>query len=347
MRLSLISVLSLFACVVGCSTEAASTTNAGEDEVRTADCPTEFTLELDKPEISSRAPTKYYDGSPLAEGERSRVADAMTKARTFKAQSLSFKVATRAGAKCQYSSTVSTAPTAPRAELRGTAAKPLIDVTFGGYHYYAFPKSYAATGFTFESRAKAGVFAQVGASGPFSDGATLIVKIGSASITNAPPPPANTGTIADAVAELESEAVLPGPGRNDDYAVTGSTPMEMVKSYIKAKYADDEELGAGYRYQDNGTNLLADEQVAGTLSSDVALRASLDTVGTWYENMETNVGEQKAKVRAIFDKLSAAGATFGFDGFEQNACAAPTSFLLVIDAANKHVYGVDLNPCEE
>ena len=40
-------------------------------------------------------------------------------------------------------------------------------------------------------------------------------------------------------------------------------------------------------------------------------------------------------------------AVFGFDGYEQNACAASMSYLLVIDPKNQRGYGIDLNPCEE
>lgn len=332
---------------VGCSSNASDDPAGGsEDDVVTAQCPASFELDLAKPEIYTRTPTKYYDGSPLGESERGRVADAMKDARKFDAQKLSLSLDKKANARCTYVSSVSQAPTAPRAVLRGTAKKPLVDVTFGAYHYYAFPKAYAPEGLTFDSGARAGVFAQVAASGAFSDGASLIVKIGNATIASAAPPP--SGDVGAAVAALESEDVLPGPGRDDDYHVTGATPLDMVKSYVAAKYADDPDLRDGYTYQENAAALSEDEQVAGTLTNEVAIAQALDSVKGWYSDEDDAASKAHlAKVKAALDAIVKAGGTFGFDGFEQNGCAAPTAFLLVLDAKSQMVYGVDLNPCQE
>ena len=54
-----------------------------------------------------------------------------------------------------------------------------------------------------------------------------------------------------------------------------------------------------------------------------------------------------AELRATFDALVLRGAVFGFDGWEQNGCAAPTYLLLVLDTATPFVYAIDLNPCDE
>lgn len=344
---------SLVVAVAGCSADSASPEpGAAADEVRTASCPATFQLDLAKPAVYKTTPTRYYDGSTLSEGEKQRVADRMADARKFGKSALSFELESKGSGKCNYVSTQSKAPTAPRAQLRGTSAKPMLDVVFGNYHYYAFPKTYAAEGFSFEAKARAGVFAQVSASGAFSDGASLIVKIGSAVITNTPAvePPPGPDAIGEAVSELMSDDVLPGPGRHDDQRVTGGTPLALVKSFIKEKYAGDPEMAEGYEFRSEASGILADEQVAGTLTKAVALRDALDTVGLWYQDWEeTPAAKQKRldRVKASIEKAAAAGAVFGFDGYEQNACAAPTSYLLVIDPRNQRGYGIDLNPCEE
>ena len=50
--------------VVGCSSTNADLADPStdEDEVRTAECPSTFSLDLDKPAIFARTPTKSLDG---------------------------------------------------------------------------------------------------------------------------------------------------------------------------------------------------------------------------------------------------------------------------------------------
>src|SRR6476660_5332625 len=112
-------ILGLFGLTlaIGCSASEASddrgaATGSGEDEIRTAECPEAFTLDFAKPEIYVRTPTKYYDGSALSAAERTRVESAMTQARRFKNQSLSFVLKEKANAKCSYDSAASGAASA-------------------------------------------------------------------------------------------------------------------------------------------------------------------------------------------------------------------------------------------
>lgn len=113
--------------------------------------------------------------------------------------------------------------------------------------------------------------------------------------------------------------------------------LELVKEYImNALGGDTKEI---FRFVENWNKpLVVDTPIAGTLTTE---RAST-------EIMESKVGTLKeAKVNSLVKKLIQAGAKFGFDGFEQNGCAAPTPFILIIDAESEMVYGVDLNPCSE
>lgn len=121
-------------------------------------------------------------------------------------------------------------------------------------------------------------------------------------------------------------------GRHDSGQTKSSDPLEMVKEYIAKKYEYDTEIFKGYRFVKDATSLTVDEPVAGLLKTSAVLH-------------EVRSGEGTEAVEADFKALLKTQAVFGFDGFEQNACAAPTPFLLVLDPANKTVYGIDLSPC--
>ena len=151
--------------------------------------------------------------------------------------------------------------------------------------------------------------------------------------------------IASGVDALE-EIFSPG-ARNDSFGVSSSTPITMVHQYIEKKYEAD---AAGYKFVSDADSLTSDEQVAGTLKSAAAHDAVLDAFDGWMADSLENPEEAPAlrqKAEKLIDGLIDAGAAFGFDGFEQNGCAAPTAFLLVLDPKEKTVYGVDLNPCIE
>jgi hypothetical protein len=340
MRFLAIVALGTAVSTAACASSTADPGAPGVDEIRTETCPTEFKLELEKPEIFARTPSKTHDGVPLSSSERGRIEDAMKQARRFRPQSFSFKLQGAGGAKCFYTSALSSDPNAPSAVLRGPSSKPVVDVTFGAFRWFAFPKTIAPEGLLFESKSRAGVFSQVPAGER-----SLLVKIGDARITNAAPPPRPSGPVAAAVADVESEDVLSGPGFHDDFDVPAGTPLEMVKGYIAARYADDPEIGDGYKFVEDARELDTDTQLAGTMKKDVAIERAFASIQGWFDE-EASSAHMK-RVRAALDKLAASGASFGFDGFEQNGCAAPTAFLLVIDAAGKHVYGIDLNPCSE
>ena len=224
----------------GCAGTAddSSDPSTSEDAVRTSECPAAFTLGLDKPEIFARTPTKFHTGGSLTDSENQRVGDAMKQARAMKGQSFSFQLDKKANARCQYK----TADGEVRADLRGPSSKPLIDIKSARFRFYAFPRNYGVSGFVFDSGARSGVFAQVASSGPF-DPPDSIVKIGNATIAGASPP--LTGDIGAAIAQLEGEAVL-AQGRNDKFKVAGATALEMVKGYINAKYADDDEIRSAF-----------------------------------------------------------------------------------------------------
>jgi hypothetical protein len=120
----------------------------------------------------------------------------------------------------------------------------------------------------------------------------------------------------------------------------------MVKQYIAKKYEGDD---TGFTFVTDG-DMTSDEQVAGTVKASAAHDAVVEAFDYWLADSLENPEEAPAlreKAIKLIDGLADAGAAFGFDGWEQNGCAAPTSFLLVLDTKSKMVYGVDLNPCIE
>lgn len=155
-------------------------------------------------------------------------------------------------------------------------------------------------------------------------------------------------SIPDAVAALESAEILPGPGHNDEVAASGATPLDAIKAYVDYEYDSDPEDGTDFKFVSDADGFDIDDEVAGTFTLDVAIKEVLAAIDgndqTHDENITVNRGDE---VTALMKSIAAAGGTFGFDGFGQNGCAAPTAMLLVVDPTDKTVYAVDLNPCSE
>jgi hypothetical protein len=160
--------------------------------------------------------------------------------------------------------------------------------------------------------------------------------------------PVQTSSIDATVADLEE--IFSPYGHHDDYKVTSVVPLDMVKQYIAAKYGEDPELGSEYKFVSNAKSFEMDTQIAGTVSASVAKAEVLGAIDGWMSDWledDAKAAALRAKAVKLMDTLIASGAAFGFDGFEQNGCAAPTTFMLVLDPKTHHVYGVDLNPCSE
>lgn len=138
---------------------------------------------------------------------------------------------------------------------------------------------------------------------------------------------------------LKLQALMGKYAHNDSYRVTSTNPLSMVKQYIFAKNAGDKELAQGYRWVSNSSKLTSDEQVAGTLLYRSAKSE--------FKGIEGLSEKQATFAQELITEIHNLGGSFGFDGFEQNGCAAPTFFLLILDVEGKKVYGIDLSPCTE
>ncbi len=148
-------------------------------------------------------------------------------------------------------------------------------------------------------------------------------------------------------AEVLAVERLLTPGRHDFERAprtSAADAMGLLRTYLAKKYEGDEDVLAAYTYEPKLAKLPVDQRVAGVFASpDVAIDLAVKALASWNEG-DT---KQTEAVRAHLVKLASLGVAFGTDGFEQNGCAAPTPFLLVIDPIGKTVDGIDLGPCEE
>lgn len=155
----------------------------------------------------------------------------------------------------------------------------------------------------------------------------------------------NTSTIHDLADKL---AEMFYHGRHTYVVTESDNPREMVREYLLITYEYDEEEVKAYEFIWWSTEVYADERIAGFLTFDTAIQAV--TEGTLYldgyeNNWHNRNRKRRRRAQAIMKRLRTKGVFFGFDGFWQNACAAPTPMVLIIDKKDRFVYGIDLNPC--
>jgi len=156
--------------------------------------------------------------------------------------------------------------------------------------------------------------------------------------------------VSDAVGTLEG--VFDG-GMHDDAKVSSTEPLEMIKEYL----ADPDQYGADaseFEIIENATQWETDVQKAGTISKEMAIDAVHEAIDGWMldwlngeDGAEDKVARWHGEAKTALDALIEQGVVFGFDGFAQMGCAAPTTKLLVIDPKSKMVFGIDMNPCSE
>lgn len=134
-------------------------------------------------------------------------------------------------------------------------------------------------------------------------------------------------------------------GRHRTVNVDSNEVEKMLKDYVEIQHecSSDE-----FSYLFNQTEMTADEKTAGTMLKSKVFGAVNKYLISWYsEDEEINLPEMLNKTNISLRNLIKMGAEFGFDGYWQNGCAAPTYYLLIIDKNRQMVEGIDLNPCEE
>jgi hypothetical protein len=129
-------------------------------------------------------------------------------------------------------------------------------------------------------------------------------------------------------------------------AKQSADPIELVKMYIKHSESDDPTALDGYKFNASmKAGFPSDQQVAGVFAQS-AIPAMIDEATKDVEDTFQD-GKASKDVKKHLQNLVNLGVLFGTDGFQQNGCAAPTIYLLVIDTAGKTVDGIDLTPCDE
>ena len=136
------------------------------------------------------------------------------------------------------------------------------------------------------------------------------------------------------------------------YKVTSDKPEQMLKEYLQVKYGAD---AADYKIDLKATGINQDTSEVGLISKATAYNEVTgqllddDTVDYAKENGKQAVDflTMLQEVRYGLRFANQYGAVYGYDASEQNGCAAPTPYLLILDPKSKIVYGIDLFPCHE
>lgn len=138
----------------------------------------------------------------------------------------------------------------------------------------------------------------------------------------------------------------------DVYTVRSSRVRQMLVDYVYALYPDDLETIQSMHYVFNASELNTDTNEVGLFKNP---KIAYNEILRQYKGYaDDSTGEEKAKFIAAMkvlpdqiQRLVQLGVTFGYDAWQQNGCAAPTPYLLILDPKTKTVYGMNLYPCQE
>jgi len=136
------------------------------------------------------------------------------------------------------------------------------------------------------------------------------------------------------------------------YKVFSDKPEDMLKEYTQVKYADQSE---DYSFNFKATGMNEDANEAGLFSQGVAYGEVMTQL---LDEDKLNEAQQNGKealdyvkrvqdVRNALETANRYGAIYGYDAGEQNGCASPTPYLLILNPKTKTVYGINLYPCQE
>lgn len=166
--------------VVGCSSadSADSDETASEaSDVRTARCPETIDMAFGKAKLLEETPTEYHDGTKLSGAQVELLEARMKKIAPFDELNFSFKLDRKRSGRCYYEDAHGR-NSSYHATFRTKSGKNILDIYFEEYRAYAFPTEYSKDGLVFDREIPVGLFANIPASGPYGDGASLNVRIG-------------------------------------------------------------------------------------------------------------------------------------------------------------------------
>jgi hypothetical protein len=116
--------------------------------------------------------------------------------------------------------------------------------------------------------------------------------------------------------------------------------MNLLKQYLDSKYKNDPDLRSYFLTLKDSKKWTFDNFIAGTWAQKDVLNRIAEVLPENQKNRD--------EILKLFSKLlENSNLRFGYDGFEQNGCAAPTAFLLILDTLEGRVDGIDLIPCQE
>lgn len=141
--------------------------------------------------------------------------------------------------------------------------------------------------------------------------------------------------------EVKKICKLLKDGRHDSYKTCQTDPFKMIQSYVLNGY--EEEINIK-KIMKNQTSFHIDEGKYGTLKSSEVKDLVIEEVQDYLGECDVSIFE---KISNSIDVLIENNAIFGFDGSGQNASAAPSATLLVLDTKSTIIYNIDLNPCLE
>jgi hypothetical protein len=126
----------------------------------------------------------------------------------------------------------------------------------------------------------------------------------------------------------------------ESYSTVSNHPITMMKEAIVQR---DHEADSQTNWVELSDNVFVDVNTNGTLS-----HAGLDLALADAKYYLELGNDEKKQFDAIFNELeSEPGIEFGFEGFAQNGCGAPTLLLHIIDTFHQTVYTIDMMPCSE
>ncbi len=135
--------------------------------------------------------------------------------------------------------------------------------------------------------------------------------------------------------------------------VPSRAPAIMVRDYLQVRYQGDRSIIDSFQIVLQATAIAADRSEAGMIDMSVAEqevnreidRRMKEASGLSAEKQNA-LAAQAALARQALSHLVRAEVGFGYDGREQNGCAAATSYLLIFDGQSQRVFGIDLEPCD-
>jgi hypothetical protein len=157
------------------------------------------------------------------------------------------------------------------------------------------------------------------------------------------------GELVGQLAKLWDTEEVEAPVRVDPgpFPTSSSDPMEMLEDFLAEAHPDEDP--SEFEFLPDAEEFETDVQKLGLVSSELARGQVQGSIEFYFENWDEvdDVSKRVDAAGKLMDSLRDGGAKFGFYGWDQHGCAAPTNVLLVLSPEDKKVWAVELDPCSE